>query len=347
MIEFLLSIHFDQPGWLWLFPVLVLSLVLNRNRLKYAPSEFVANITNNRRKYLHPLIWIMPENLQQQRYQLSSYVVYLLSIGFLILSLAHPFRIGQKLPDLPRERDITFIIDTSVSMSLRDYIVEGQRIDRMTLVKAVLDRFLQKLQGERISLVVFGEQAYTLVPMTTDQQLLRSMLSRIQTTMAGRFNAIGEGIALAVQQARNEPRRKRVLILVSDADQPTGKIDPLTATQMAKEAGLPLYTVAIGATTAAAEEQRVGGLIYEPVNLQLLTTISQTTGAHTYQASNVRAMDQAMADISKHTANVQQQTPRFYHESLYQWPLLAGLCLFTVYQLWQQLTFSPGKKRLK
>jgi len=95
--------------------------------------------------------------------------------------------------------------------------------------------------------------------------------------MAGRFNAIGDAIALAVKQATqiNDKtgkinKRKRILVLLTDADQPTGEIEPDVAAQLAKNANLPLYTIAIGATSLAAEESRLGGLLYSPVDIRLV-----------------------------------------------------------------------------
>ena len=71
----------------------------------------------------------------------------------------------------------------------------------MSFLKSFLDRFAQQLEGDRISVIVFGDSAYTLLPLNEDLQLTRRMLSRIKTTMAGRFNALGEAIALGVKES--------------------------------------------------------------------------------------------------------------------------------------------------
>jgi Ca-activated chloride channel family protein len=217
-------------------------------------------------------------------------------------------------------------------MTLRDYVMDGKRVDRMTLLKGVLDRFIQQLPGERIGIIVFGDAAYTLVPLTRDQSLLRRMLSRIQATMAGQYNNIGEAIALAIKQTQQQQQgqRRRVLVLLTDADKPTGAITPDSAAELARQAELPLYTVAIGATTKAAEEQRTTGLIYEPVDVAMLNSIATLTGARNYQANDARALEQAINDIAQHETNPRQAAPRYYREPLYLWPLLCAVIALIV-----------------
>jgi Ca-activated chloride channel family protein len=217
-------------------------------------------------------------------------------------------------------------------MTLKDYVLDGKRIDRMTLLKGVLDRFIQQLPGERIGIIVFGDAAYTLVPLTHDQDLLRRMLSRIQATMVGRFNNMGESISLAVKQTLRHSikSRHRVLVMLTDADKPTGTIDPLTAASLAAEEKLPLYTIAIGATSIKAEEQRTTGLIYEPVDTALLTEIAATTGAKYYQAGSSQALENAVSEISRLETSRRIVVPRYYRQTLYYWPLLFSALLLTL-----------------
>jgi Ca-activated chloride channel family protein len=330
MTEAFNNTELTQPFWLWLFPALLLATMLLRRLGKHASlASLATGNTDSQQHWLHPLISLLPKHPSTNKTPLLQTVMIGLLMSMLVISLTEPVRIGERLPDPPRERDIVFIVDTSISMTLRDYVLNGERVDRMTLLKGVLDRFIQKLPGERIGIIVFGDAAYTLVPLTRDQSLLRNMLPRIQATMAGRFNNIGEAIALAVKQTQQqqEGQRHRVLVMLTDADKPTGSISPDTAAELAKDAGLPLYTIAIGATTAAAEEQRVTGLIYEPVDIALLKSIAERTGARSYQAGDAHALEQAMNDIAQHETNQRIIAPRYYREPLYRWPLLFAVAL--------------------
>lgn len=326
------KLAFLHPQWFWLLPVLLaITLLLRRSGIHCDSASLATTMANSPPGYIHPLMRLMPNHPGQHKLTIAHILCYSLAVTCLTISLAQPVRIGERLPDPPQERDIVFIVDTSISMTLRDYVLNHQRIARMTLLKGVLDRFVQQLPGERIGITIFGDAAYTLVPLTRDHSLVHRMLARIQTTMAGRYNAIGEAIALAVKpadsQATTQPRRHRVLVLLTDADRPTGAITPETAAELARQAKLPLYTVAIGASSMAAEEERVTGLLYEPVDVGLLQRIAQRTGARSYQAGDAQALEQAIHDIARHESNKAAVTPRYAHQPLYQWPLLCGLLL--------------------
>ena len=329
----------NQPEWLWIIPlflllILIVGVIKTKYKVKSAPTSFVD--ASAQQVLLHPLIYVLPIKTKVIKSFSSLNIIYVFIFCLFTLALTQPVKIGTKLPEPPQERDIIFIVDTSVSMILRDYILNGVRIDRMSLLKGVLDKFIVDLKGDKMSIIVFGDQAYTLVPLTSDQYLLRRMLSRVQATMAGRFNAIGHAIALAVKQAslnKEESKRKKILVLLTDADQPTGEINPLIAAQLAKKEHLPLYTIAIGATTLSAEEHRQGGLLYSPVNLELIDKLSSITGAKSYHAGDSTSLDKAIQEINLHETNKRDVKPIYFLEPLYHWPLIVAFIIFTLVQL--------------
>lgn len=335
--------HYElsQPIWLWLIPLfIIVNVVFKLFKNQYVKKSTPANLTDisSKQQLFHPLYSVL--DLKEGAVQLkpSIWLFYYLVFILIIIALTQPVRVGEKFPEPPQERDIVFIVDASVSMILRDYVLDGERIDRMSLLKGVLDDFIVKLKGERMSIIVFGDNAYTLVPLTSDQFLLRRMLSRVQATMAGRFNAIGDAIALAVKQAtqveeKNGNRRKRILVLLTDADQPTGNIEPGIAAELAKKEKLPLYTIAIGATSLAAEESRLGGLLYSPVDINLIKQLSSITGAKSYQAGNPNALKNAIEEISLHEKNKRKVEVQYFRQPLYFWPLIFAFILFTFSQL--------------
>lgn len=343
----------NQPEWLWLFLACILIHItfklINSNYFTASKPARLSNLSSNK-VFLHPILNLL--SIGTEKNQLSSPPLlfnYILLFS-LIAALTQPTRVGERLPEPPQERDIVFIVDTSVSMILRDYILDGKRIDRMNLLKGVLDQFIVKLKGERMSIIVFGDTAFTLVPLTSDQHLLRRMLARVQATMAGRFNAMGEGIALAVKQANDINQknngRKQILVLLTDADQPTGNIEPSTAAKLASDAKLPLYTIAIGATSLAAEEIRLGGLLYSPVDIKLIERLATITGAKNYQAGSPDALKNAIQEINLHETNKRKVDPQYIHQPLYFWPLIIALILFTLNQFLSFLKNRPTKQNI-
>jgi Ca-activated chloride channel family protein len=204
---------------------------------------------------------------------------------------------------------------------------------------------VRQMADDRTGLIVYGENAYTLVPLTRDQSLLRNMLKRIETTVAGRYNSVGEAIALAVKQARDQAtgdsERRRLLILMTAGGYPTGKIDDFAAATLAAEAGIPLYVVAVGADSFSAEEKRTSGLIYEPADLERLEMLAGITGASAFRAGDNEALRRILQEIAKRETNQRELPARYVNRPLYQWPLLAALLLL----VFAQLLALPGRRR--
>ncbi len=340
---------FLAPAWLLLVPGLpLLHTLLNKYRKRHAGTDSSDNIftLNSELRVRHPLMHRL-QNAPSSKKRAMKYegVFQWLVISCLLVALAEPVMTGKRIPDSPAQRDITFIVDTSVSMLLKDYEVDGKRIDRMQFLKSYLDRFVQQLDGDRISIIVFGDQAYTYVPMTDDHQFTRRMIARIQTTMAGRFNALGEAIALGTRESARDPERPGILILFTDADRSTDLISPRAATELANEAGLPLYTITIGALSYQAEKEEKAGLIYHPADNELLEQLATMTGARNYLASDNKALAEAVADIDKREKFTREVEPRYFQVPLYQYPLSGGLLLIILYQLLQlgQITRKSAK----
>jgi len=328
------NIEFTQPMWFWLLPVLAGLYFLLRHQCETDDDLGLAEISPQTRLHLlHPLATLLPGSDKVIHKQIGQQLLHWLVLILLITTLASPERIGEKLPEPPENRDINFIVDSSISMMLRDYVLDGKRVDRMSVLKQVLMHFVDGLRGERISITVFGNRAYTLVPLTRDQSLIRHMITRIEPSIAGRYNAMGDAIALAVSQASQQKTRRQVLVLLTDADTDTGIIPPRTAAQLSAEAKLPLYTVAIGSGSQEAAEQRIIGLVYEPADLQLLKQLSELTGAISYQARDTQALQQAIQAIEQLEKTPLKAEPRYYREALYIWPMLLALFLFTLIQV--------------
>ncbi len=331
------DIHFAQPVWLWaLVPVLAAWIALPRLlRQQRRPGADVPGYSASpATRYRHPRLGSLTEALhrvQATRFRQRGWWQVLV-LACLLVAMAQPERIGAQLPQPAQHRDIVFIVDNSVAMNLRDYVFERQRVDRLTVLKGVLNRFVDKLPGDRISIVLYADKAYTLVPLTYDHELIHAMLNRIETGLAGRSNAVGDAVALAVKEAGDSSARRRVLVLLSSAARPTGTIEPLDAARLAARRKLPLYTVAIGAGTTAAEERRDSGLIYDPADRARLQAMALITGAASYVAADTRALGAAIAAIGELETEPVAGEPRFVRAPLYQWSLLAALSVLTLAQ---------------
>lgn len=332
MIE---NIEFNQTAWLWLIPAIpVLFLLIRQYGNIDTGSSLIDGISGSGARVRHPLYKLFVSTEKKPAIEsYSKYIFYWLLLSLLIIALASPVQMGSKLPDPPRQRDIIFIVDTSVSMVLKDYTLNNKRIDRMNVIRSTLNNFIKNLNGDRVSIVAFADTAHVLVPLTNDTHLLQSMLLRLRPGIAGRSSAPGNAIALAVKQIRKANTRHQIMVLLTDAALPVGSITPLQAANMAADAGLPLYTVAVGASTYDAEEQRTTGLVYHPADRKLLKEMAIITGAKPYLAGDSISLQAAITSIEQQQNNQQQTEARFYKRTLHHWPLLLAIILLSLYQL--------------
>ena len=188
--------------------------------------------------------------------------LWLAGCMLLILALARPQWVTLHPDDYPG-RDLMFAIDVSGSMRAEDFVVADHRVNRLDMVKAVVDRLLAHRPGDRAGLIVFGDDAFTLSPVTHDLVLVRSLLHDIKNGIAGEKTALGDAVALAVKRLRDRPPQSRILFLFTDGANTAGQFSPADALALAKQYKVRIYTVGIGRTGKVAYP----GLLELPVIL--------------------------------------------------------------------------------
>ena len=329
-----LNIHLSEPYWLLLMPLAVLLGVMLRKRL-YGQAFSFGNWLHSMGKevYRHPLAALFTQQEagpQTTRHRHYAFVINISIILFMLsLALSQPYRIGKRLPDPPQHRDVIFLLDTSVSMVLRDYVVQGERIDRLTMLKNVLSHFVDKLQGNRIQFIAYAEQAYTLVPLTNDYALLKFQLQRLQAaSLTGRSSDLSQAMlyALHAQQQNIEQDARPVFVMLTDASRPTRHIDPRVAAALVAESGIRLHTIAIGAGSYAAEDTANVSLIYHPASFKLLEDIARLGNGQFFWAKDPDTLSAALQTIQNTEKRQTQIEPVYVKHALYTWPL--GMALF-------------------
>ncbi|MGM0593361.1 MAG: vWA domain-containing protein [Pseudomonadota bacterium] len=327
------AIQFDTPHGFLLWPLLILLALLWRWwGGRGEPSALACGARRAERLY-HPLAPLLQRTATfTPPLPLWRRFAFWGALSALVVALAGPVRIGKQLPEPPQQRDVLFIVDVSVGMLLRDYRIEGERVRRITLLKQVLDRLVQDLPEDRIGVVVFARSAHTLVPLTDDHTLVRRMLARLDTDIVGRSSSLGEALATAVREAgRNPSDEQPILMLFSDARQPTGRIAPLAAAELAAEAGLVLHTVAIGATAESGPDE--AGMIHHPADLKLMAELAARTGATSHHAASGESLQRAVKAITASDGREQEVAPRYERLPLYPWPLGLAMALLLLARL--------------
>ena len=258
--------------------------------------------------------------------------------ALLCVAAARPQQLGDIVQPPQAGRDLMLAVDLSGSMDERDIELEGRVVPRLTAAKAVIADFLERRSGDRVGLVVFGERAYALTPLTRDLQTVQEQLDGTVTGLAGRATAIGDAIGLATKRLQQQPAEQRVLILLTDGVNTAGALAPDKAAQIARDAGVRIHTVAFGGYGAGLS---VFGV---PIRRQSssditdeagLKRIAELTGGRAYVARDVDQLVGIYAEIDR-LEPVQRPGQRLRPRiERYAWPLSASL-LLALLVLWQR-----------
>ncbi len=248
----------------------------------------------------------------------------------LLIAAARPTWVGEPV-NLPQDRrDLMLAVDISGSMQEQDMLVNQGYTDRITAVKVVVGDFIQKRAGDRIGLILFGQQGYLQTPLTYDAKTVGQQLHEAQLGFAGNATAIGDSIGLAIKRLRGRPAESRVLILLTDGANTAGS-DPLQAAEIAAEAEIRIHTVGVGADEVIKKGLFGRSRRINPstdLDEKTLSAIADKTGGKYFRARNPNELQQIYAEIERLEPIPEDQTFR-PTRSLLHWPLAAALALVT------------------
>jgi Ca-activated chloride channel family protein len=246
----------------------------------------------------------------------------------LVLALARPQHVGEETQMPVSGRDLMLLVDISPSMEEQDMIQQGRSMNRLQAVKRVLDDFIDRREGDRLGLILFGTTPYVQAPLTFDRETVRTLLDEAGLGMAGRATAIGDAIGLSVKRLRERPQEQRVAILLTDGANTAGEITPDKAGEIARAAGVRLYTIGIGAESIV-QQGLFGNRRVNPsrdLDEDLLTRLAQQTGGQYFRARNLEELEGIYDTINQ--LEPIEQDGQFYRpvKDLYAWP--AGVAVF-------------------
>jgi len=248
------------------------------------------------------------------------------SLAWILLTAAavRPQLIGDPVA-LPMEgRDLMLAVDISGSMVEQDMVIGDRVVERLTAVKAVAGDFIERREGDRIGLILFGSQAYVQTPLTFDRDTARTLLFESAVGLAGRETAIGDAIGLAVKRLRDQSVANRILVLLTDGANTAGSIAPLKAAELAAAEGVRIYTIGVGAESRGAFGLALGGARIDEATLQ---AISKATGGRYYRARDVAGLQEIYGMLDELEPVVSDERTFRPVEELFQWPLGAALVL--------------------
>lgn len=308
----------------WLVAVYILFLKKNKNA-----SLRVSTTVNFARWAGRGRVWLNKVNL----------ALLLLSILCFILALARPQRADSQVKRTIDGLDIVIVLDVSDSMLIEDM----KPFNRLESAKDTIAEFVKKRLSDRIGIVIFAGEAFTLVPPTLDYQLILDRIAQITTAASARIKdgtAIGVGMASGAARLKDSQAKTRVMIFMTDGENNSGTIDPETGLEIAKGYGIKIYTIGIGKsgpTRIPVYSQDLFGnkvknyqAFESNVNDELLNQMAQVTGGKYFRATKEDSLQGVFNEINKlETTKIDENKYMRYEEFFPQF-ILIGLLIFVL-----------------
>ena len=206
-------------------------------------------------------------------------VLFSLAFAFFAIGLARP-RTGAKLAERnTKGAEIIVALDVSNSMLAQDY--SPNRLER---AKLSIARLTERLQEDRIGLVIFAGTSFVQLPVTTDYVSAKMFLNSIDTgSIPVQGTAIGDAIRLSIKSFSAQSEKSRVIVVISDGE--NHEDDAVGAAKQAAELGIKVYTIGVG----SAEGQPIpmdgellkdkeGNIVVTKLNEQMLRDIARAGG---------------------------------------------------------------------
>lgn len=221
----------------------------------------------------------------------------------LLLACMRPQWLGEPLELAVNGRDLMLAVDVSGSMDEKDFVIDKQRVDRLTATQYVAGDFINRRIGDRIGLILFGTQAYLHVPLTFDRKTVRTLLNEafIGITEDEPQTSIGDAIGLAIKRLQAQSAESRVLILLTDGANTAGELMPLKAAELAAQQHLKIYTIGIGADEMLVRSLFGTRRVNPSADLdeKTLQAIADTTGGRYFRARNTEELNQIYAILDQ------------------------------------------------
>ncbi len=244
----------------------------------------------------------------------------------LVTAVARPVMVGESINLPMKGRNIMLAIDLSGSMRERDYRLGNQWVDRLTATKFVASEFIQRRKGDRIGLILFGDQAYLQTPLTFDRETVSRMLSEAAIGLAGKKTAIGDAIGLAVKRLRAQNDNEHVLILLTDGENTAGSVDVDEAAKIASQQNIRIYTIGIGADN----QQSINFFQRSSLDEVTLKKIAKITKGKYFRARDTQEFQRIYAELDRLEPIVRKQEQWRPRTDLFYLPLAIALLFFSL-----------------
>ena len=285
---------FKDPWIILIAPVILSLVILAKKRqgvvvFKFSSTEIAASVKPTWKVRLRKL----------------PYILRLLALILFFIALAGPRSVLEETKHETEGIDIVLAIDSSGSMAAEDFVLDNQRVNRLAIVKKVVEDFVAERKNDRLGLVAFAKLAYTVSPLTTDHDWLLTNLERVELGMMEDGTAVGSAIVSSVARLRDSDAKSKVVILLTDGINNSGKTDPLEAERVAEAYGIKIYTIGAGsegevpfpATDMWGRKVYQGAII--KLDEKMLREVADITGGKYFRATDVESLREIYGEIDK------------------------------------------------
>ncbi|MFN8324188.1 VWA domain-containing protein [Flavobacterium sp.] len=266
------------------------------------------------------------------------FVLRLLALSSLIVAMARPRKVDiSSQTKSTKGIDIVMAIDVSGSMLAKDL-----KPNRMEALKKVAANFVEGRPNDRIGIVVYAAEAYTKTPVTSDKALVLEAINGIKyDNVLQDGTGIGMGLTTAINRLKDSKAKSKVIILLTDGVNNAGFIEPETASQIAKEYGIKVYTIGIGTNGMAMFPYAYapnGGFLFQmmkvEIDQELMKTIARNTGGKYFRASSNSKLQEIYNEINKlETSEIKELKFYDYDERYRPFVWIAGILILIEFGL--------------
>ncbi len=323
--------RFETPEFLWLLLLIPLLALLKGRKGSAASIRFPATALA---RQISAFVRSRPGKFLVN--------LRLIALSLLILALARP-QFGTSFNEIEASGiDIVLAVDLSTSMWAHDFKIKGDPVDRLTVVKRVMEDFIGKRPNDRIGLMAFAAAPYLVSPLTLNHEWLLQNLQRLKIGLVEDGTAIGSAIGSSVNRLRAQKAKSRILILLTDGASNRGDISPAAAAEAAAAYGIKTYTIGVGKKGEVPFPVRLdnqgnpirdrrGRIILRPgrsdIDAESLQNIAETTGARYFRATDAETLEDIYDEIDRLEKSEIKIKYRATFTDMFKWPALAGLGL--------------------
>ncbi len=317
--------HFDHPEVLWLLLLLPLLAFLRGRKgkavaIRYSSAQTAKAIAGARKSRAGK--WLG--------------TLRILAMSALVIALAQPQMVHGTSEVDASGIDIILAVDVSGSMEALDFTINNEPANRVAVVKQVVSRFIEERPNDRIGLVAFAGRPYMVSPLTLDHHWLQRRLQTIRPGMVEDGTAIGSALGSSVNRLRDQKGKSRIVILLTDGMNNSGKILPVTAAEAAETLGIKIYTIGAGSrgevpvpiTDKFGNQKIVRAKV--DIDEKTLKQVAQMTGAQYYRATDTDSLEKIYNDINK-LETTTRKIKKFEHRNeMFWWAALGALLLMGI-----------------